>query len=349
MRKPLLQVTGVEKRFPGTPAPAVRNFSLTLQSGEIYALVGESGSGKTTALRLIAGLTDPDRGSIRLKGREIFSSSLNLPCEKRRIGIVFQEAALFPNLSVLKNVSFGLQGTKNKRRSRAAEYLDLVGLRDLEKRFPHELSGGQRQRAALARALAMEPDLILMDEPFSSLDIRIKTSVVEQVREILKKTGMTALMVTHSIDEAFFLAQRIGVMRQGVLEQEGSADELYRTPVSGYVADFLGAANILTPPQIKGLWREKPAGSDCAIAAQEGSFLLRPEKIRLTTEHEPESLAGTIKRATFIGERREYVVSVPPVDLRVRTSADTIFPEGSSVQVMIQPEAFYRLGSANLL
>jgi iron(III) transport system ATP-binding protein len=348
MKNSLLQVSGVEKRFSGNPSPAVKDFSLSLRRGEIYALVGESGSGKTTVLRLIAGLANPDKGRIRLNGREVFGPGVNLPCEKRRIGMVFQEAALFPNLRLIRNVAFGLRGKGAEKRSRAADYLDLVGLGKLAGRYPHELSGGQRQRAALARALAMEPDLILMDEPFSSLDIRIKKSVVEQVGEILANTEATALLVTHSIDEAFSLAKHIGVMRDGALEQEGRADELYRSPVSGYVADFLGAANILTISEFQSLIHRGLTCPDIGAEGTEDGILLRPEDILLTTREIPGTLAGRIERSNFIGDRREYIISAPPVHLRVRTPSDKIFPEGAKVRFSIKKESLSRLSTANL-
>lgn len=198
----------------------IRNVSLDVKKGEIVSLMGDSGSGKSTLLRAIAGFEPITAGSITLKGNLIASESVNVPPEKRRIGIMFQDFALFPHLTVEKNIRFGLMHlTRHERNLRVAEMLDLVGLKEMSKRYPHELSGGQQQRVALARSLAPSPDLLLLDEPFSNLDRELRETLALQVRAIIKKTGCTAIMVTHSLKEAYATSDRVGEIRNGVMTE----------------------------------------------------------------------------------------------------------------------------------
>ncbi|MBL8090412.1 MAG: ABC transporter ATP-binding protein [Anaerolineales bacterium] len=241
-----LQVKNLSKKFHGSEFSAVNNISFELQNNEILALVGPSGCGKTTTLRLIAGLERPDSGSILLNGETVASQSVFIPPEKRGIGMVFQDHALFPHLTVFDNVAFGLRGkNQNDIRSIVGEMLHMVGLLSFSKRFPHELSGGERQRVALARALAPQPILVLMDEPFSSLDADLRTEVREHVRRILKTIQATVVFVTHDQDEALYMGDRLAVLQKGQLEQIGNPQEIFHESNTRFVAEFMGDSDFL--------------------------------------------------------------------------------------------------------
>ena len=239
----LLLLDGVSKRFSPTDPPAVDGLSLRVAEGEILALLGPSGCGKTTTLRLIAGLENPDAGTITLRGQVVAGPGRAVPAEERGIGIVFQDYALFPHLTVADNVAFGLP--RAARRSRVEPVLDLVGLGGFGPRYPHELSGGQQQRVALARALAPAPALMLLDEPFSNLDADLRAQMRDEVERILRTSGTTAVFVTHDQEEAFTLADRVGVLQAGRMEQLAPPQELYHRPATRFVAAFVGAADFL--------------------------------------------------------------------------------------------------------
>jgi iron(III) transport system ATP-binding protein len=235
-----LEVEDLAFSYPEMP-PVIEGFNLRLTEGEIGCLLGPSGCGKTTALRCIAGLEPVHAGEIRLRGQAVSRPGLSIPTEDRRVGVVFQDYALFPHLDALDNVGFGLRDlARAERRKRAAELLATVGLPGSGGKFPHELSGGQKQRVALARALAPGPQLLLLDEPFSNLDGDLRERLSIEVRGILKAQGTTALLVTHDQHEAFAMADTVGVMRKGRIEQWDSAYNLYHRPASRFVADFVG-------------------------------------------------------------------------------------------------------------
>ncbi|PWH12268.1 MAG: ABC transporter ATP-binding protein [Anaerolineae bacterium] len=241
-----LQIHNLTKRFAHTKAPAVENLSFSVKNGEILALVGPSGCGKTTTLRLIAGLERPDGGSIHLNGTLVASGTVFIPPEKRGVGMVFQDHALFPHLTVFDNVAFGLQGrTRAAIQAIVSEMLTLVGLQGLAGRYPHALSGGERQRVALARALAPRPALLLMDEPFSSLDSDLRLEMREQVRTILKTMQATVLFVTHDQEEALFMGDRLAVFRDGHIEQIGQPEEIFHASATRFVAEFMGDSDFL--------------------------------------------------------------------------------------------------------
>ena len=219
----------------------VDGLSLSLARGSIGCLLGPSGCGKTTALRCIAGFERIQRGEIRMNGIPVSTASMHVPTEKRRVGIVFQDYALFPHLTVQANVAFGLHRLPApERRQRVSQMLDVTGLRSMAGRDPHELSGGQQQRVALARALAPQPDLLLLDEPFSNLDVDLRERLSLEVRDILKAQGSTAIMVTHDQHEAFAMADEIGIMADGRVQQWDSAYNIYHRPCNRFVADFVG-------------------------------------------------------------------------------------------------------------
>ncbi len=245
-----LNVANLSITYPGAVAPAVDNVTLGLRAGDIGVLIGPSGCGKTTLLRAVAGLERVSSGTIAIEREAVSKPGLHVPAEQRRIGMVFQDYALFPHLDLAGNVGFGIHHLpKSERASRVAEVLALVGLQGMEARFPHELSGGQQQRVALARALAPRPRLLLLDEPFSNLDVDLRERLAHEVRGILKAAGATALFVTHDQLEAFAIGDVIGVMHQGKLHQWDDAYALYHRPATRFVAEFIGHG-VFTPARL---------------------------------------------------------------------------------------------------
>ncbi len=235
----LLEVRGVDVSY-GNKA-VLHDVTLHVNRGNFACLLGPSGCGKTTALRAIAGFERVDRGEIRLRGNVVSRPGSTMPPERRKVGMVFQEDALFPHLTVEGNIAFGLKKLeRNERRSRVEEMLDVVGLKGLGERYVHELSGGQQQRVALARALAPAPDVVLLDEPFSSLDVDLRARLGEEVKDILKQQGVTTILVTHDQNEAFALADHIGVIREGRVLQWDTAYNLYHEPADRFIARFVG-------------------------------------------------------------------------------------------------------------
>ncbi|MDZ4187594.1 MAG: ABC transporter ATP-binding protein, partial [Hydrogenophaga sp.] len=246
-----LKVSHLSVQYPGQPQAAVDGASLGLRAGDIGVLIGPSGCGKTTLLRAVAGLERASSGSITLQGETVSDGQHHMPAEERRIGMVFQDYALFPHLDVGRNVAFGIHRLpRSERDQRVAEVLKLVGLDGMQTRFPHELSGGQQQRVALARALAPKPRLLLLDEPFSNLDVDLRERLAHEVRAILKAAGATALFVTHDQLEAFAIGDVIGVMHEGHLHQWDDAYALYHRPATRFVAEFIGHG-VFAPAQIQ--------------------------------------------------------------------------------------------------
>jgi iron(III) transport system ATP-binding protein len=237
-----LSVTGIEKRFGDTAV--LRGVSVSVDAGTVCALLGPSGSGKTTLLRSIAGLERPDAGAVRVGGRLLSDDHTWVVPEQRRVGMVFQDWALFPQMTVAENVAFGLSRVE-RRSDRVADVLEMVGLGSYGRRLPGTLSGGQQQRIALARALAPRPDVLLLDEPFSNLDSTLRIQVRTDVHRLLADTGITAVFVTHDQEEAFVLGDVVAVINEGMFEQIGSPAEIYQRPATPWVANFVGEANLL--------------------------------------------------------------------------------------------------------
>ncbi|WP_255193639.1 ABC transporter ATP-binding protein [Natronobeatus ordinarius] len=241
----VLELEGVEKWY-GEEC-VISDLSLSVRDGEILTLLGPSGCGKTTTLRLIAGLERPDGGEVRLRGDSVAGNGSFVPPEERGVGVVFQDFALFPHLTAHENVAFGLKDwPREEREARVAELLELVGLESQGEAYPEELSGGQQQRIALARSLAPEPEMLLLDEPFSSLDVDLRVEMREEVRQIIKETGVTAISVTHDQEEALSISDRVAVMNDGSLEQLGRPEQVFQQPKSRFVAGFLGHASFLS-------------------------------------------------------------------------------------------------------
>ena len=282
--KVLLELNNISQAYGDLRV--VKHLSLRLARGQIGCLLGPSGCGKTTVLRLIAGFERLTAGEIRLNDSVVATPDYSLPTEKRRIGMVFQDYALFPHLDVFENTAFGLhQLPKAERTQRAMEMLEVVGLAAAAKKYPHELSGGQQQRVAVARALAPSPDLLLLDEPFSNLDSDLRERLSQEIREVLKSQNATAILVTHDQNEAFAMADEIGVMHEGVIQQWDSAYNLYHQPNSRFVADFVGkgvlidgkvtdANRVMT--DLGGMACDLPAG---VALGESVDILLRPDDI----------------------------------------------------------------------
>ncbi|WKB52196.1 ABC transporter ATP-binding protein [Eleftheria terrae] len=319
-----LEIEHVVIRYPGSQAthPAVDDVSFTLQAGEIGVLIGPSGCGKTSLLRAIAGLERIQGGRVRIAGQALSEVGggrpLHLPPERRQIGMVFQDYALFPHLTVAQNIAFGIPHLgRAARQQRVAEMLDLVGLGQVAQRLPHQLSGGQQQRIALARALAPQPRLLLLDEPFSNLDVDLRERLAQEVRAILKQASTTALLVTHDQLEAFAVGDLIGVMYQGRLQQWDDAYQLYHRPTTRFVADFIGHG-VFTPARIvdsaRGPVVRTPLGDlidlqECplpsAYPAGECDVLLRADDI----VHDDESpVKARIERKAFRGSEFLYTL-----------------------------------------
>jgi len=275
--------------------PVLREFSLTLEPGEIACLLGPSGCGKTTVLRLAAGLEPVQHGRILINGKTVAVPGAGLPPERRRVGFVFQDFALFPHLDLVANIAFGINGD----RAAAEAWLRRIGLPDRARDHPFNLSGGEQQRVALARALAPRPSVMLMDEPFSSLDAGLRREVRRQTLALLRETGITALLVTHDPDEAMAMADRIAVMRAGRLVQVGAPEEVYRRPVDRFVARFMGEVNFL--PAIAQSGRaETPFGASRAERFADGTrvvVMVRPEAVRA----DPSGVPATVIEAQRVG------------------------------------------------
>ena len=277
-----VELQGIWKSFGATQV--LRGVDLEVPSGSLTAVLGPSGCGKTTLLRLVAGFTDPDAGTIYFDGRPVFGGGAAVPARRRRVGYVPQEGALFPHLSIAGNITFGLPRSERGAGPTLERLLDLVGLDpETASRFPHELSGGQQQRAALARALAPAPDVVLLDEPFSSLDAGLREDTGRAVRRALQASGATAVLVTHDQGEALSLADQVAVMREGRLVQVGTPDEVYRHPADVGVASFVGGA-VLLPGTASGAVVHCALGDLTVVgegATGDVQVLVRPEQLVL--------------------------------------------------------------------
>ncbi|MBV7297881.1 ABC transporter ATP-binding protein [Enterovibrio paralichthyis] len=304
-----LTVSNLICRYNGQAV--LNDLTFRVEKGEIVCLLGASGCGKTTLLKSIAGLLPLDSGEMTINCRQIVGAGINVPPEQRNIGMIFQDYALFPHLTVAENVSFGLQGwDKAAVKNRVQEMLVLVKLDGLEKRYPHQLSGGQQQRVAIARALASKPDLLLLDEPFSNIDTQVRHSLIKEIRKLFKEQGVTAIFVTHSREEAFAFADKLAVMNKGVIEQYGSATELYYAPSSRFVADFLGHGSYVPVSVAAGNKLQTPLGEwplTQTHQSNELEWLIRPQNLSIAPDENGEAVVSDVQ---FMGDSCRYLVEV---------------------------------------
>ncbi|MEE4093513.1 ABC transporter ATP-binding protein [Pseudomonas viridiflava] len=321
-----VSIENLQKSYASTAV--FSDINCAIEKGEFVTLLGPSGCGKSTLLRCIAGLTSVNSGSILLDGQNL----VPLTPQKRNIGMVFQSYALFPNMTVEQNVAFGLRMQKvspDDSRKRVAEILKLVELQDYAKRYPHQMSGGQCQRVALARSLVTRPRLLLLDEPLSALDARIRKHLREQIRAIQRELGLTTIFVTHDQEEALTMSDRIFLMNQGRIVQSGDAETLYTAPVDVFAAGFIGNYNLLEADDASRLM-QRPINSRIAI---------RPESIQLSLTGE---LEGEVRSHSLLGNVIRYRVQARGVELVVdvlNRSADDLHPDGRRVTLNIEPSA----------
>jgi iron(III) transport system ATP-binding protein len=322
-----VEVSAVSKSFGATSV--LQDVSLDVGTGRMVALLGPSGCGKTTLLRIVAGLETPDTGEVRVAGRLLTGPGVMVAPEKRRVGMVFQDWALFPHMTVAKNVGYGLPRDAG-RAERVAQALEMVGLAGLGDRQPATLSGGQQQRVALARAIAPEPTVLLLDEPFSNLDTALRVQVRGEVHHLLVDLGITTVFVTHDQEEAFILGDEVAVMNGGVIVQQATPADLYRTPASRWVAGFVGDANLL--PGVVSNGHATTAIGDVPLtsgAAGEVDVLLRPEELRLAGGD-----GGVVELTEYYGHDTVYVVKLSDgAVLRVRAGSAPEFVRGDRVAV----------------
>ncbi len=354
-----LHLRGVSKLYDG--APAVDALTLGARPGEFLFLLGPSGCGKTTTLRIVAGFVRPDRGEVVLRGRDV----ARVPAYKRNIGLVFQSYALFPHMTVAENVAYGLRMRGVKRdqvHARVGRALEVVQLGHLERRLPRQLSGGQQQRVALARAIVIEPEILLLDEPFSNLDQRLRQELRQEVRQLQRRLGITSVFVTHDQEEALAMADRIAVMHRGQLQQLGMPDELYERPTTTFVARFLGDCNFM-PGKVEGgdarratlrtdagaLAEGVPAAGLLAQPGARAVAMVRPERTEIAplgaSAPAANSVSGRVESIVYRGAQRRYIVRLDGDDAtwlvdspNAGVAAETL-AEGSAVRLSWALEA----------
>ncbi len=333
-----LQTDNLTKLFDDN-VPAVRDVTLRVKAGEFMTILGPSGGGKTTTLRLLAGFEQPTSGLIRIGNRVVADDRHFTPPEKRKVGMVFQDYALFPHVNVAENIAFGLRNRNKDRDRQVKRMLSLVGLAGFAERMPHELSGGQQQRVALARALAPNPDILLLDEPFSNLDTGLRTQVRNDVRDILLETETTAIFVTHDQQEALSLSDEIAVIFEGELLQVATPHIIYNRPINSLVAHFIGEANFL-PGQAEGLTAASPLGTVKLFHPKSGAvqLMIRPEALHVGHAEHGEK-ASVLWREFFGHYQRLGLALDDGTELIARTGVDRYFQRGNNVWVSLRMPA----------
>ncbi|AWL12339.1 putative ABC transporter ATP-binding protein [Saliniradius amylolyticus] len=330
----MLLVNGIAVAYDAKKV--VDDVSFRLHAGEIGCLLGPSGCGKTSVLRAIAGFEPVAQGSIELEGRVVSGVNEHMAPEKRHVGMVFQDFALFPHLTVAENIGFGLgQWSADKRQARVRELLELVELTDFAGRYSYSLSGGQQQRVALARALAPKPDVLLLDEPFSSLDTELREGLARQVRRILRHEGITALLVTHDQAEAFALADHIAVMAQGRVHQWDNAPNLYHRPATRFVAEFIGRGVLLPAKRKSEIWHCELGDFQplTTVQADTGSCLVRPESVQI----QPEGVLAEVLESAYLGTHHLLQVRLPSEhSIWVATTGSEHYQPGQHISLVLR-------------
>ena len=355
MKVPVLELRNIVQRFNNNPKPVLRGLGFCIEPGEILALAGTSGCGKTTTLRIIAGFQIPDRGEVFLEGELICGHKRWIPPEERRIGVVFQDHALFPHITVRENIAFGLHKlNRTDRKRRIEELIGIVGLAGLEDRYPHQLSGGQMQRVAIAWALAPSPRLLLLDEPFNNLDAGLKRRLLRDVKRTLRITGTSALLVTHEGEEAFSIADRIAVMTDGEIKQLGKPEELFEKPISREVAEFFGPVNHFPnldnghsrsdSQPISDHYLVRPG--DMILLTGSGDAIVGNGSGTLNTNDDDfYLLEGKIEECIYRGDHQEVRVAsaVAPEPIIVRCPLQAHYSQGQRVMVKVLKEKIHRI------
>ncbi len=361
----ILRLSNIAKYYPHRASSTddhqstlvLDDVSLTLNHGELLGLLGPSGCGKTTLLRVVAGFESISGGSVSIAEKVVATNCESLAAEKRNTGMVFQDYALFPHLTVAENIAFGLKTqskyrkksifplrkTNTQIKQRIGAVLDLVGLTGLERRYPHQLSGGQQQRISLARALAPQPALILLDEPLSNLDVQVRHRLRAEIRAIIKAAGISAIFVTHDREEALAISDKIAVMRQGRIEQIGTPEEIYLNPASRFVAEFVTQANFLPATKNGELWQTEIGEIKVSQVSQayfndhsqitSGDLMLRPEDINLIPDADSQI---TVHERQFLGREYYYCVITPSGKrIYVRTAVNGAIAVGTKVSLSL--------------
>lgn len=336
----IIGIHGVAKYLGREKVAAVNDLSLEVNRGEILTILGPSGCGKTTTLRLIAGFEAPDSGTILINGIPVAGDGMFVSPEKRNVGIVLQEFALFPHMNVRRNIAFGLRGmSKNEADERVKTMIDLTGLHGLEERFPYQLSGGQQQRVALARALAPSPLIVLLDEPFASIDPDLRSRVRMDLKRILKEAGVTAIFVTHDQEEAFLVADRIVVMNKGQIHQIGTPMEIYHNPHDRFVAEFVGHADFV-PGKVASASVATEIGefvlnNNSIPDGDQVSVMLRPSDIQVVPT---EAGIGTIEFVEFKGHEVLYSIKLKSGQIIHSSQHSSYVPAvGTHVNIVANP------------
>ncbi|MEC9293021.1 MAG: ABC transporter ATP-binding protein [Chloroflexota bacterium] len=338
----VIHLERVECSYPGSEVPAISDFSLLVQPGEFISILGRSGAGKTTALRVIAGFEHVSSGYVRIGGQLVGSSFVHITPDQRRVGLVFQDYALFPHLSVAGNVEFGLKDhSTSEKRARVGAVVDLVGMGGYESRFIHELSGGQQQRVAIARALAPDPIALLMDEPFSNLDKQLRTVLRRDVKNIVTEAGATTILVTHDREEALATSDRIAVMGDRSIEQIGTPEEVYLNPVSAAVAKLIGPCELISGSYRAGLveteagtFPARQVAGNVLSDSKQVLVLMRASELEINPVKGAEDPGGAIELREFEGEFSEYTIRLDSGALiRVRRRAAEGLSKGQRVVV----------------